>query len=296
MRRALIVSAWLVALGCHDKALSTTESAALAPLLSGTAPALVGPLAGLRFGMSIDEARHAAPLLINSDRDDLDQFATAIHGFAGAELRVAFGSSGFHLDAIHIDVPARDVRSSLIERWGPPVSVQWLDETVWIWRNPTARVRAMLRRVDAREIVVLEPYVPAIALIDSIEAGGPFVGASLDELRGKLGPRLHEESATEMAESQARIAQHAPSPIDFGDAQPLKSIGLPPVELAVSATPIFLTYRGDSVTALSLRIESSGPEMDRALEAATRTRDTPTRHVVVERTSDHQWELTISAR
>jgi len=272
VRTAWILCAALIA--CHsDPAPSAAEAAALAPLLAGPAPSLAGPVSPLAFGMSRADARRSAPTLLTERRDDLDNYGSSIPGFATAELRVSFGHGW--LDSVDLALPHRDTRALLTAHWGPPVGVK----DRWIWRNPTARIRAVLRRLDTIDVVSIEPYTPVAALVEAMEAGGPFIGASLSELRAKLGKRLHEETAQELAESRARIQNHAPGPIEFGSDQPLTSVALPDLELEPALfNDEYLEYRDDTVTAVSFTTKASTPETAKALKALA---DTATRHVVV---------------
>jgi hypothetical protein len=164
---------------------------------SKPAPSLSGPLRGLAFGMTGDEARAAAPGFSAAFREQKKP-ETKWLPLGGGRSRVRI--EDFGVDMIEVEFPSEAIATSTLEAaWGKPrdgdSAFQWK-----VWTNVEHSTRATLMRGDGPELTRLEllPYRPLSELVaDGGELswnGKHLLDCTVAELalamRGKAGDDL----------------------------------------------------------------------------------------------------------
>ncbi len=158
--------------------------------LLGSAPGFYGTMRHLRFGMSREEARKAAPALFVSRRTSYDP---VLYGFSFHPVR---GFDGLHL---HFMVPQRGVSRGLTAAWGPPQSctpvrapgsaTKPLTTRVWIEPKAGLSVALMSDRAGRAERLRFDPYVDLHRVW-----GSGLLGLSASRVVKRLGGRLSKKS------------------------------------------------------------------------------------------------------
>lgn len=261
------------------------EREALAKVLPKVA--LPVPLAKLRFGMTHEEARAAAPEAMTGEFSVVHE--TKLPGTADGTLAIRFNGGRVH--EFSASLPGKELASTLAQLWGPPVQTKW-------WLSPGEHLRAELAYSST---VTIRPYLPLRELLGTGERLGfePLVGVAIDEVRTRFPDAYREETAAEMAASAERILRHAPPGVSRDEllrSGPSRNLFLPPTELdgSDSSTVVDLHARAGVVTGFTLILRYRDPaeraELERAFAAAWGT-PPPARLALRDAAEDHAWKI-----
>ncbi len=139
-----------------------------------------GPLANLRIGMKLVDARKQAPGLI-------DVRAGIATGVDGVRQYVATDDKLGVVRAIYLNLPVH-AENLIAEAWGPGLpAVEPVGKTVLVWPDPTTGWRATLRdALGSSHDLAFDNYLPAAALFgeqpDVLDAV-PVLNSTIEELK-----------------------------------------------------------------------------------------------------------------
>jgi len=139
-----------------------------------------GPLANLRVGMKLVDARKQAPGLI-------DVRAGIATGVDGVRQYVATDDKLGTVRAIYLNLPVH-AENLIAEAWGPGLTAtEPVGKTVLVWPDPTTGWRATLRdALGSSHDLAFDNYLPAAALFgeqpDVLDAV-PVLGSTIEEVK-----------------------------------------------------------------------------------------------------------------
>ena len=139
-----------------------------------------GPLANLRVGMKLVDARKQAPGLI-------DVRAGIATGVDGVRQYVATDDKLGLVRAIYLNLPVH-AENLIVEAWGPGLpAMEPVGKTVLVWPDPTTGWRATLRdALGSSHDLAFDNYLPAATLFgeqpDVLDAV-PVLNSTIEELK-----------------------------------------------------------------------------------------------------------------
>ena len=262
MKRTLAIVLVLAACGKGDKKSAPSEadgSASAAPAKKALAAdffgkqvAPPGPLAKIKFGSSIDEAKKAAP----------DIFAKPAEAYYlvddpmidGVSYGVGIEKETKKVDQMSVTLPAAS-KALIATAWGAGKDAKdSIQKPETVWFDPAGGWRAILTPgFDEKEVKLdFHPYLPAAKLLgDAPDALGfapqGILGATIADLRTRFGASLVEESQAQAAAEQKKVANFAGSDVakDLGPAKPEVRIALLPTEWEEFETRVQISWGDD---------------------------------------------------
>lgn len=216
-------------------------------LFSAKVPELPGPLAKLKFGMTEDEIKKAAP--------EVEAYG-ASKEFKDTYLGYYVPDDSKKLQSVRVVLEGEGVslEKILVAAWGEPKRGTELNNPKLFWFNPDKEIRATLMTGYGKEKEVqFEPYLPAKKLLgEGKEKLGiettPLLGATPADLQ-KNYPQYLEVLTKEQAEEQRkRIEKLAGQNLDaLGDATASTNLDLLPTEYGSTFTRINPTLEGGKI-------------------------------------------------
>lgn len=205
-------------------------------LKASKTPELPGPLAGLKFGMTAEEAKAAAPVL-----EDGGKF---LEEYNGAYFSYYIPDDGGKLKSASLQVEGSDMAKILTEAWGEPSKGEDLGKPKFFWFNEAKKMRATVSQGYGKENEVqFEAYLPAKELLGEgketlgfEKADRPLLGATHADLSSKYADVLEEltkEEAEKQRENIKKLTGH-----DLGEASPSSNIDLLPTEYGSQFTRV----------------------------------------------------------
>lgn len=253
----------LAALGCNEPEPQGQQEPEAAPqearapvvdpitLLQATeAPELPGPLAKLRFGMSKEEARAAAPELGDGSRY-LDEFRGALFGYAIDEHTGRLRSSTLRIDGA-------DMAGLLGQAWGEPTRSDGPKGVVLRWYDAAEGLRATVSPKSGRtDEARFDGYLPVTKLLGEDEStlgfeapDRPLLGATRKDLATHYADVLEvltEDEAEKRRRELEKLTGEAPPTV-------ATDLELPPTEHADQLTRV-RPHFGDDGTIDRYRVD-----------------------------------------
>jgi hypothetical protein len=173
--------------GAADKAPAKAAAPAkqtLAQVLEGVAkPALLGPFAKGKFGMTKAELATASPVFADKG-DFLSNKDFGVGYYAGLE-----GEPEKRFTSLRVTITAAEA-GELDKAWGAGTKLTYRRKASTAWLNPEAKVRAILTEASeaTEKTLIIEPYLPAKEILGEagkplgIETAKPLIGSTPAEL------------------------------------------------------------------------------------------------------------------
>ena len=156
----------------------------LAEVLAGVAkPALLGPFAKGKFGMTKAELAAASPIFADKG-DFLSNKDFGVGYYASLE-----GEPEKHFTSLRVTIAAAEA-GELDKAWGAATKIKYRREASSAWLNPDTKVRAILTKASdaAEKTLIIEPYLPAREILG--ETGKPLGIETARELIGSTPAEL----------------------------------------------------------------------------------------------------------
>jgi hypothetical protein len=282
--RTLAIVLALAACGKGDKK-STDEGSgsasaapakkALAADFFGKQVAPPGPLAKVKFGSSIDDAKKAAPDIFTKVGEAY--YLVDDPAIDGVSYGVGIEKDTKKIDQMNVTLPAA-AKAMIATAWGAGKdgkdSIQ-KPETAWF--DPAGGWRAIMQPgFDDKEVKLdFHPYLPAAKMLgDAPDALGfapqGILGATIADLRTRFGASLVEESQAQAAAEQKNVANFAGSDVakDMGAAKPEVRVTLLPTEWEEFETRVQIGWGDDGKVSdvwFDLPYQAYGPAKDELL-------------------------------
>lgn len=168
----------------------------LEPGVFGKVVAPPGKLAGLKVGMSVDEAKKVAGDMVP---DKTTHMHGAHSGYTGMMYRVSVDDDHTKIDRILVELP-KTGKDVLVKAWGPGIDGMCMgDEPCTYWFDQGTQTRAVLKKgfrdkldLDFRTFTPIDKLFGAKPGTLGFETG-PVIGATVDDLR-KAYPALHVDT------------------------------------------------------------------------------------------------------
>jgi hypothetical protein len=223
-------------------------------LFTAKVPELPGPLAKLKFGMTEEEIKKAAPEVEAYGKSK--EFKDTYLGYyvpddkkALQSVRVVVEGDGVSLEKI------------LVAAWGEPKRGTALGNPKLFWFNPEKEIRATIDTGYGKQNEVqFEPYLPAKKLLgEGKEKLGiettPLLGATPEDLQKNYAQYLEVMTKEQAEEQRKRIEKMAGQNLDaLGAAGASTNLDLPPTEFGSSFTRINPTIEGGKIVRFSVGI------------------------------------------
>ena len=190
-QRIVLVTVLAVAAACGKKG----DEKSLEPAVFGKVVAPPGELGKLRLGMSVEEAKKAAPSLV--PKDTYDSFKT---GYKDVRFGVGLTEDKKAIDRLTVDLP-KSARPMLDTAWGPGQAAKCASHDCTYWFDAASGTRALLEDgYDDDLKLEFSDYTPMEKLLGAkpgqlaFETGPAVLGATVDDLRGAYKPFLKEQA------------------------------------------------------------------------------------------------------
>ncbi len=213
------------------------------------APELQGPHAKLKFGMTEEEAKAAAPEMFEGKYPGVDSAE-----YEGVSFDAYFPKKTGKLQSLTVKLPKAGALDALKAAWGEPKEGEDLGKKQQHWFNAEAGVRAVLKDGFGEDMdLVLTPYVPAAQLIGA-DKGVPFgfekdqaiLGATDEQLKTAFAAYYVATSKEEAEKQRKAIEKMAEKDLSaLGAAKPSVHLDLPPTEWGSYWTRVNVTWSDD---------------------------------------------------
>lgn len=215
------------------------------------------PLAKLTFGMPDAEANKVMPG-ITDKLVDLEAYKDVYVGSHSDEK----GGDKF-LRSVRISFPkeAGDIQKLLTDKWGAPRTVKELSDTIYVWFNAEAGIRARLKPgFGDKKDLEFSAYLPFEKLLgpDKTKFGfedKPLLGMDLPALASNYKDVLEVLSKEEAQKKRAKMkAMFGDALNKLGDAQASTDIHLLPTELGSYRTTVWPRFDKKTGKIISVRM------------------------------------------
>lgn len=258
-----------------DKAAKDGKGDAKAPasekdpkeLFTSKVPELPAPLAALKFGMTEEEIKKAAP--------DIEAYGKSKE-FKDTYLGYYVPDDKKTLQSVRVVVEAEGVslEKLLTAAWGEPKRGENLGNPKLFWFNPEKEIRASIDTGYGKEKEVqFDPYLPAKKLLgEGKEKLGiettPLLGATVEDLQKNYAQYLEVMTKEQAEEQRKQIEKMAGQNLDaLGAAGPSTNLDLLPTEYGSSFTRINPTFEGGKMVRyrVGIAFEQFPPAKDEIL-------------------------------
>lgn len=215
-----------------------------ATLFTGDKVTMPEVYAGLKLGMTKDEAKAAVP--------DLPEDGTLKpEAYEDMWFNADFDDDSGKLTRVYFSMKQDDAIKFATEKWGAPKEGTDLDSKVQWWFNAEANLRASIAPSfsEGEAHVEFTSYWPLTQLIGegpelAFAKDAPLLGLTVADLEAKYPAFLKKESEEEAKKSQEDIAKLAGEEAKALMGKPTASVDLeyPPTEWAKYWTPINLSW------------------------------------------------------
>lgn len=183
----------------------------LSELLSAKRPVLPDPLPRLRFGMSIEDAKKAAPEIFVEGWDSSFRTWLKSAEFPGVAFGISTDREGKTVERLRVQLPKDQARSLATAAWGAPQEGKNGGNVQLVWFNPADGIRAVLDD----DTIDFTPYLPAAKLFGSDpDRFGfeikPLIGMTVADLKTTFPGQIEDDKwlvlpSTEMEWGFTRI-------------------------------------------------------------------------------------------
>lgn len=225
-------------------------------LFATKVPELPGPLAKLKFGMTEEEVKKAAP--------ELEDGYSKSKEFKETWLGYYVPDDKKKLQSVRVVVEAEGVELEklLVAAWGEPKRGTELDKPKLFWFNPEKELRATMSLGYGKEKEVqFEPYLPAKKLLgEGKEKLGfettPLLGSSYADLQKNYAQYLEVLTKEQAEKQRANIEKMMGKKLDvLGDAVASTNIDLLPTEFGNNFTRVNPTIENDKIVRFRVGID-----------------------------------------
>lgn len=215
-------------------------------LKSSKVPALPGPLATLKFGMSAEEAKKAAP--------ELEDGGKFLDEYKGAYFSYYVPDDTGKLKSASLQIEGTEMAKLLTEAWGEPKKGEDLGKPKYFWFNEGESIRATVAEGYGKEDEVqFEAYLPAKELLGEgketlgfEKADRPLLGATPEELATAYADVLETLTAEEAEKKRKDLEKFTGKDLSaLGPAAASSNIDLLPTEFGSQFTRVNPTFGDD---------------------------------------------------
>jgi len=217
-------------------------------------PTLPGPLANLKFGMSVDEAKKAAP--------ELEDGGKFLDEYKGAYFSYYIPDDSGKLKSASLQIEGVEMAKLLTAAWGEPSKGEDLGKPKFFWFDEATKTRATVSEGYGKEDAVeFEAYLPAKTLLGEgketfgfEKADRPLLGATREELVKSYADILETMTEEEAEKRRKELEKFTGKDLSaLGPAAAASNIDLLPTEYGSQFTRVHPNF-GDDGTIDRVRV------------------------------------------
>jgi hypothetical protein len=217
-----------------------------ATLFTGDKVSLPAPYAGLKLGMTLDEAKAAVPGLP-------DDGTLKPAEYPDVWFWSDFDDDSKRLRRLYFDVPKAEAVEAMTKQWGAPKQATELNQEILVWFNPEAELRVSLADSAGDEATIeFTHYWPAAKFLGEgkqlgFENDAPLLGLSAADLEAKYPSYIKKTSAEQAAKRAEDIKKLAGEEAGALLGKPSADIDLeyPPLEWGKFWTPVHFMWTNE---------------------------------------------------